>query len=113
MNKPLKSLPRFFLRLIAAVVALAVVIAISIYFAMRGSLPVLNGDMSLAGLGAPVTLSRDALGVAVIAAKNMRDANRALGFVHAQERFFEMDLTRRSAAGELSQLFGSATLKGD
>ncbi len=113
MNKPLKSLPRFFLRLIAAVVALAVVIAISIYFAMRASLPVLNGDMSLAGLGAPVTLSRDALGVAVIAAKNMRDANRALGFVHAQERFFEMDLTRRSAAGELSQLFGSATLKVD
>jgi hypothetical protein len=58
------------------------------------------------GLSAPVTVARDALGVATVEAANEADAARALGFLHGQERYFEMDLLRRSAAGELSALFG-------
>jgi penicillin amidase len=67
----------------------------------------------MAGLVAPVTIRRDALGTAVLHGASRLDVARALGFVHAQERFFEMDLARRSAAGELSALFGPAALERD
>src|SRR5690606_2044743 len=55
----------------------------------------------------------DALGVATIDAANETDAMRALGCVHAQERWFEMDLMRRSPAGELAALFGPAAVDID
>ena len=74
---------------------------------MHRSLPMLDGTVSLPGLSAPVTIQRDRLGVVTIDAANEIDAMRALGYVHAQERFFEMDLMRRSAAGELAGLFGA------
>lgn len=80
---------------------------------LRGSLPQLDGQLSLAGLSAPVTVQRDALGVVTIDAASETDAARALGYVHAQERYFEMDLMRRSAAGELAALFGPRALELD
>jgi penicillin amidase len=60
-----------------------------------------------------VVLSRDRFGVVSISAADRSDAIRALGFVHAQERYFEMDLARRQAAGELAALFGAAALPLD
>jgi len=95
---------------LVAVVALA---ALSGWLLLRGSLPTLDGSQSLAGLSAPATVERDALGVVTVDAANEADAARALGYVHAQERYFEMDLLRRSAAGELSALFGSVALERD
>ena len=83
------------------------------WWLMRGSLPTLDGELALQGLSAPVTIQRDALGVVTIDAANETDAMRALGYVHAQERFFEMDLMRRVAAGELSELFGPIALEKD
>lgn len=83
------------------------------WWLLRGSLPALDGGLALPGLSAPVELERDALGTVTIKAANETDAMRALGYVHAQERFFEMDLMRRSAAGELSALFGPIALKID
>ncbi len=80
---------------------------------VEGALPTLDGDVSIAGLTAPAQLHRDAQGIAIIQAANEIDANRALGFAHGQDRFFQMDLLRRSAAGELSALFGSAALDVD
>src|SRR5690606_2180138 len=56
---------------------------------------------------------RDALGIVTIDAASAGDAARALGYVHAQERFFEMDLLRRAAAGELAGLFGPRALDTD
>ena len=104
-------------RILVRVVAVAVIIAVIAVFAglwaMRGSLAKIEGELTLPGLSAPVTVSRDALGIATIEAANETDAARALGFVHAQERFFEMDLLRRSAAGELSALFGDIALERD
>lgn len=97
-------------------VALALLVALALgagWWALRGSLAQLDGQRSLAGLSAPVELSRDAIGVLNLRAQNETDAMRALGFVHAQERFFEMDLLRRSAAGELSALFGKIALERD
>ncbi|HEX4509320.1 MAG TPA: penicillin acylase family protein [Burkholderiaceae bacterium] len=82
-------------------------------WAVYRSLPELDGRSELAGLASPATIRRDALGTAVIQASNRLDAARALGFVHAQERFFDMDLARRSAAGELSALFGKIALERD
>jgi hypothetical protein len=83
------------------------------WWLLRGSLPMLEGELALPGLSAPVQVERDANGVASIHAANAVDAARALGFVHGQERFFEMDLLRRSAAGELSELFGAIAVDKD
>jgi len=80
---------------------------------VRASLPRIDGELKLAGLSAPVTVERDALGVPTIRATSRPDVARALGFLHAQDRFFQMDLLRRSAAGELSALFGPLALDAD
>ena len=66
---------------------------------LRGSLPQLDGERALAGLSAPVRVERDALGVPFIRGASRADVARALGFLHGQERFFQMDLMRRKAAG--------------
>ncbi len=77
------------------------------------SLPIESGVVRLEGLGARVQVSRDGLGIPTIAGQSREDVSRALGFVHAQERFFQMDLMRRAAAGELSELVGAAALGMD
>jgi len=80
---------------------------------LQASLPQLDGERVLRGLGAPVRVERDALGVPLIRGASRLDVARATGFLHAQERFFQMDLLRRSAAGELSALFGRVALEMD
>ncbi|MGB9429372.1 MAG: penicillin acylase family protein [Gammaproteobacteria bacterium] len=90
---------------------IAAVIAGTVF--VRGSAPQLDGTVKLAGLAAPVTVTRDALGVPTITAQNQGDMARVLGFLHAQDRFFQMDLMRRLAAGELSALVGPAAVKVD
>ncbi len=80
---------------------------------LYGSLPQYDGEIEASGLSAPVTIERDALGSVTLTGANRLDLAQALGYVHAQERFFEMDLMRRQAAGELSELLGSATLAHD
>ena len=76
------------------------------WWQMRGSLAQLDGDRAVAGLAAPVKIERDALGVPTITGTTRPDIARALGFLHAQDRFFQMDLLRRSGAGELAEVFG-------
>jgi penicillin G amidase len=95
-----------------ALLGVLLAIVVALYLTVRASLPQLDGTLSLT-LDAPVTVGRDALGTAIITAQSRGDAYFAQGFVHAQERFFEMDLTRRSAAGELAELFGAAALPRD
>jgi penicillin amidase len=80
---------------------------------LRASLPQVDGERALAGLTAPVTVERDGLGVPTVRAADRVDAARALGFLHAQERFFQMDLLRRQAAGELAELFGPLAVDVD
>ncbi|KAF1708543.1 penicillin acylase [Pseudoxanthomonas kalamensis DSM 18571] len=104
-----KWLRRIVLLLIVLLLA-AVVVA---WWMLRGSLPQLDGELALPGLSAPVSVQRDALGVVTVEAANETDMARVLGYVHAQERFFEMDLMRRSSAGELSELFGPVALELD
>jgi penicillin amidase len=104
---------RFALRAFVVLVVLLLLAVAGGWWAMRGSLATLEGDVKLPGLAAPVSIERDALGSATIRAQSEADAVRALGFLHAQERYFEMDLLRRSAAGELSELFGEIALDRD
>jgi penicillin amidase len=80
---------------------------------LRASLPLLDGTYRLAGASAPVTVTRDALGIPVIQGRTREDVARATGFLHAQDRFFQMDLTRRRAAGELAALVGRRALPAD
>ena len=80
---------------------------------MQASLPELDGRIVLAGLTAPVTVTRDALGVPTVRGGSRADVARATGFLHAQDRFFQMDLARRRAAGELSALVGGRALALD
>ncbi len=105
------------LRLLASTVSVLIVIALLaggwIYWRVRASLPQLDGAATLAGLSAPVQVERDALGVPAIKAVNRVDAARALGWLHGQDRYFQMDLLRRSAAGELAELFGPRALPRD
>ncbi len=80
---------------------------------VRASLPLVDGEATIAGLGAPVRVDRDALGVPTITGDSREDVARALGFVHAQERFFQMDLQRRQPAGELAALVGPRAIAVD
>jgi penicillin amidase len=80
---------------------------------VRASLPQLDGARPLAGLSAAVTVERDARGVPTLRGASRLDVARGLGFVHAQERFFQMDLMRRRAAGELAELVGKPALDAD
>ena len=82
-------------------------------YELRASLPVLDGSRVLPGLGAPVSIARDALGVPTVAGASREDVARGLGFLHAQDRFFQMDLQRRQPAGELSALVGPRALDAD
>ncbi|CAH9060158.1 Acyl-homoserine lactone acylase QuiP [Pseudoalteromonas holothuriae] len=75
--------------------------------------PMLSGDAKLDEVKDVVSIDRDHRGFVQIDAKNSDDAVFSLGFLHAQERYFQMDIYRRSAAGELSELFGDAMLKED
>jgi len=104
---------RWLRRILILVIVACVAFAGVAWFALRGSLAQLDGEVVAAALSAPVTLERDALGTVTIHAQQRDDAIWTLGYVHAQERFFEMDLMRRSAAGELAELFGADALPAD
>jgi penicillin G amidase len=91
----------------------AALLMLGVWMALRASLPAASGSVALPGLAAPVSVTRDAAGIPVITGESEADVLRGLGFVHAQERYFQMDLMRRSAAGELAELFGAEALAFD
>jgi len=108
-----KGIGRWLLRAAILVLVIVVLCVVACVWVLRGSLATLEGEQHLPGLSGPVKIERDAQGVVTIDAANEADAMRALGYVHAQERYFEMDLMRRVAAGELSELFGPAAVDTD
>ena len=110
---PLRKSASYFLRVLGALLVLGLAAAGYGWWQMRGSLAQLDGTRTVAGLGAPVKVERDALGVPVITGATRADVARATGFLHAQDRFFQMDLLRRSGAGELAEIFGAAALPLD
>lgn len=83
------------------------------YLWLRGSLPATEGQVTIAGLDSPVEVLRDADGIVTIRAETEHDAFLALGYVHAQDRLWQMDFMRRTGAGRLSEVVGGATLRVD
>jgi penicillin amidase len=81
--------------------------------AMREQLPVLDGQLQLPGLSAPVVVRRDVHGVPHIQAATIADLLEAQGFVVAQDRLWQMDMARRFAAGELAELLGPSVVEHD
>jgi penicillin amidase len=101
------------LRGVAGLVALILLALAAGWLYLRASLAQLDGERRAPGMGAAVTVARDAAGVPDISGASRADVAYATGFVHAQERFFQMDLLRRTAAGELAELFGPRALPLD
>jgi len=104
----LTFLRHFFTLVILVMLALA-----AAFFYLRGSLPREEGEIRLAGLLNPVEVVRDAYGVPHISAASVDDAIFALGFVHAQDRLWQMEVNRRTAAGRLAEVFGANALETD
>src|SRR5580698_10766144 len=79
----------------------------------RAALPQLDGDLHLAGLSAPVTVRRDAHGVPHIEAATQTDLFVAQGYVTAQDRLWQMDMSRRAANGDLAEILGPSLVQND
>jgi penicillin G amidase len=83
------------------------------YFIARSALPQLDGTLQVKGLSAPVRVTRDSHGVPAIEAATLEDLFLAQGYITAQDRLWQMDVMRRFASGELSEILGEDTLKID
>ncbi|MGI5308763.1 penicillin acylase family protein [Rheinheimera sp. WS51] len=103
---------KWFKWILSLIFILCILIAAATYSALYVSLPAYDDEL-IADVSATVRLDRDNLGYLSIHAANRQDAAYALGFSHGQERFFQMDLMRRNAAGELAALFGSRAINAD
>jgi penicillin G amidase len=96
-----------------ALVLVLLVLAAAVVVVLRRPLPQTSGEIEVPGLSAPVEVLRDEHGIAQVYADTDADLMFAQGFVHAQERFFEMDFRRHVTAGRLSEIFGPDTLETD
>src|SRR6516165_448084 len=107
---PRSSNARIALRVVAflLIVALTVFLGFDFWFyhAVRCAMPRVDGTVKLAGLSQPVTVRRDTLGVPTITAVTLNDLFFAQGYVIAQERLWQMDMTRRYASGDLAEILG-------
>ena len=101
----------------ASLLGLLVLAALGIigwfYSMARSALPQLDGTLGVSGLGAPVTVTRDAHGVPTIAAATLEDLFFAQGYVTAQDRLWQMDILRRFAAGDLAEIIGPDLIDHD
>lgn len=102
--------------LIGISVSLSVIVLIIFtlsYFMLKKSLPQYNGEKNVKGLHSIVSIYRDAFAIPLIKAMDDEDAAFALGYVHAQERLFQMDIARRAGEGRLSEVLGTKTIPVD
>ena len=104
---------RTLFRLAFAAVVIAMLALAAAYFYLRLSLPQEEGEIRAKGLKESVEILRDAYGVPHIRARSPGDAVFALGFVHAQDRLWQLEVNRRTAAGRLAEVFGPSALEAD
>lgn len=104
---------RVLIWVVAVVVALALIAGGLGVWAVQRSFPQANGTVTVAGLDAEATVYRDARGIPTITAESSEDLFFAQGFVHAQDRFWEMDFRRHLTSARLSELFGESQLGTD
>ena len=102
------------LDMIVVLLALAGVVAFAVHYALFGwSLPKVNGRVRVQGIGAPVEILRDEWGVPHVFAKSTADAAFGLGYCHAQDRLWQMELNRRVGSGRLAELLGARAIPAD
>ena len=109
----MRSMLKWLLRGTLAIVALAAVAVAAGYLWLRGSLPQIDGERAAPGLAAPVEVVRDHNGVPHIRARSEEDALYSLGYVHAQDRLWQMEMNRRIGAGRLAEVLGEPALDTD
>src|SRR5271166_4972092 len=108
---------KFIFRVVVAVLVLLLIAFLAFdfwfYRAVRAALPQVDGTIHLSGLTNPVIVTYDSLGVPHITASNLPDLLFAQGYITAQDRLWQMDMTRRYASGELSAVLGPEYVKID
>ena len=104
---------RFLVKALAAAAALLALVCVILYASLRRSLPLVDGAVTVAGISAPIDIIRDADAIPHIFASTELDALYGLGYVHAQDRLWQMEFQRRIGHGRLSEIFGAATLPQD
>jgi penicillin amidase len=109
MRRIIKALVRF----IFIAIPLILVAAGAGYVWLARSLPPASGSMSVTGLADSVTIERDTNGVPHITGSSVEDVFAGLGFAHAQDRLWQMEVARIAAQGRLSEVFGEATVDSD
>jgi penicillin amidase len=98
---------------VSVLVALIVVATGLVVWSVRRAFPDLSGQLTLPGLSAPVTVYRDGYGIPQVYARSSADLFRAQGYLHAQDRFWEMDFRRHVTSGRLAELFGADQVPTD
>lgn len=98
---------------VAGILVIALILAGVTVWNIQRSFPQLDGEIALSGLDDAVEVQRDELGIPTITATTSHDLFYAQGYVHAQDRFWEMDFRRHVTSGRLSELFGESQLGTD
>ena len=109
-------MPKWLKITIGVIVSFIIIIVIGgaiFYHMLKSSLPVYTGEIKTHGIKNDVVIYRDSMAIPYIIARNEDDAAFALGYAHAQERLFTMDLIRRAGEGRLSEIFGPKTIPFD
>ncbi len=100
-------------KLLVILLSLILIIALGIYFYLLSTKPQYEGEVAIKNISKNTEVYFDEYGIPHIYAENQKDAQVVLGYVHAQDRLWQMELMRRIAAGRLSELFGNKVSKTD
>ena len=100
-------------RTATAFLVFAMALVLGCWLLLRQTLPPQTATIDLPHLSAPVTVRFDSHGIPFIRARSDQDAAETLGYLHARDRMFQMDLMRRAAGGSLAELFGASALDND
>ncbi len=103
----------WFRRILGGLILFAAIAAAGFYLWLRGTLPTVDGSIRLGGLEAPIEIVRDRNGVPHVFAQGRADTLFGLGFVHAQDRLWQMEMTRRLGAGRLAEVLGARAVPVD
>jgi penicillin amidase len=107
------KLGRVLISIVSVIVVLAIVLGAVGVFVARSSFPKTSGELKLSGLNSPVDIYRDSYGIPHIYAQTSHDLFFAQGYVHAQDRFWQMDFWRHIGSARLSEMFGESQLDTD
>ncbi len=106
-------LRRWLVRLVVLTLVTLTLACLGLWLLFRSTVPPLDGQLALAGLKAPVEILFDRFGIPHVYARDPEDAWMTVGYLHARERAWQMEVYRRATGGRLSELFGPATLRAD